>query len=153
MLFFSPTASAQVTVERRPGQRPAPGPSPVVTVNEKAFEQMPEAAFREILVKRLNALEAENKELKSQLSATKLSLEAENKELKSQFLAMKLLLTGLDKAFATHTHRIQAAYGTAEQIRIMNDQRPEGEKPRIVFVTFDGLKSVGGFSTSTPNHE
>lgn len=71
MLFFSPTASAQVTVERRPGQRPAPVQPPVVTVDVKSFELMSEAEFREILVKRLNALEAENKELKSQFEAFK----------------------------------------------------------------------------------
>lgn len=34
------------------------------------------------------------------------ALEAENKELKQQMFAAKLLLSGLDKAFGTHTHSL-----------------------------------------------
>jgi hypothetical protein len=78
VLFFSPTASAQVTVERRPGQRPAPVRPTVVTADTKASGPMSEEAFREMLMKRLNALEAENKELRSQL-----------KDFKAQFAAHK----------------------------------------------------------------
>lgn len=37
------------------------------------------------------------------------ALEAENKELKQQVFAAKLLLTGLDKQFASHTHRLRAS--------------------------------------------
>jgi hypothetical protein len=141
MLFCGPTASAQATVERRPGQRPAPVPAPVVTVNEKAFEAMPEAEFREILVKRLNALEAENKELKSQLFAAKLLLSGLDKgvgDFKAQFDDFKA-------QFAKHSHRIQAT--TGELVQVQNDSP---KRPFLLYKTLDQMKSDKGFFTGPP---
>jgi peptidoglycan hydrolase CwlO-like protein len=100
---------------------------PVVTVNEKAFEQMPEAAFREILVKRLNALEAENKELKSQLNGLNAQVEA----FKAQF--------------ANHTHDLNTFLVGKATIEDVN-------KKRVVVMTLEGEDWGNKFrKTGPPN--
>src|ERR1044072_2339707 len=82
------------------GNNPIPGGRPEQTLESKVGS----------LMNRVTALEAENKELKQQMNRVAV-LEAENKELKQQMFATKLLLSGLDKAFASHTHKLQLGAG------------------------------------------
>ena len=125
MLFFSPTASAQVTVERRPGQRPAPVQSPVITAPDiSKLRMMSAEEVQEILVKRLDALEAENKELKSQLKGLNAQVEA----FKAQF--------------ASHTHDLSFGASSLETVK---------KDPDVLVVTLaSGWSSMFSRKTGPP---
>jgi hypothetical protein len=91
--LFTMSTWGQVKVEN---QKQNPNPQPIKIGKDGVGGNRPEMRIGDKVALLMSKVEA---------------LEAENKEIKQQMFAAKLLLSGLDKAFASHTHRLQLSAG------------------------------------------